>query len=508
MDDEVREESPELPNREEWIQQEQVIRAERDLRGNDALRPPIDEYVTLRSITVAEVYLGTAIDHLTTKLSQFEGSNLESIANQISEARERYEWARGSFDWGPSNPDLFQSDARNPFDTGELNLPPGVTSIHGEYDVLGRNLVAMVFTFVLDEDNSARINSVLFEDTPSKFEVHDGKISYGLVIGAKRERVREVRRDLGNNLRSWIKDHFAGTLSSASLGLGPPTCALISLKAGKPGASSGSYLSVLGFDAVSIVERFAIPESVFVVYPIDLDPDNRMMGAFNEGDALAEGWVGNLSETPSAFHELISSSFILDAVRSLLYQLELRFRSVRDAHNRLDLERLTGEEIYSLRTNLLMVSRDLSTTNTDVQRLLSGNSDVWSNFSAMVPLTTRNTVASPDMKRSALQAMLDNLIAEDSNLHDLVMATSSVFSDSRDMELQAGVFQQTQNLKKLTFVLVVLTIALLFFGVATFLEQWFHVPVVRLQTPHVHDLPYWMRRPPRFRWFLTGEPWR
>jgi hypothetical protein len=88
-----------------------------------------------------------------------------------------------------------------------------------------------------------------------------------------------------------------------------------------------------------LAERFVSPDCLYLAYPIDIGPNNRMTGAFNEKEALDQHWVNDPGVAPEQFHEAISSLVITDGVYAVLQSYVPRLRDVRNSLNRLDLRR-------------------------------------------------------------------------------------------------------------------------------------------------------------------------
>ena len=104
----------------------------RDAQGNLDSRPPEDETITFRSVTVAEIYLGQAADSLVTALDAIEWVNFEEpLLGRIAEARRGNRFSSGNFP--------LVSDRRNGvlYRYGLTDLPPGIERIYCEYFVLG-----------------------------------------------------------------------------------------------------------------------------------------------------------------------------------------------------------------------------------------------------------------------------------------------------------------------------------------------------------------------------------
>jgi hypothetical protein len=67
-----------------------VLERQWNAQGNIDTRPPDAETITFRSVTIAEIHAGTAVDSLIAALEAIEWSNFdEPLLGRIAEARER-----------------------------------------------------------------------------------------------------------------------------------------------------------------------------------------------------------------------------------------------------------------------------------------------------------------------------------------------------------------------------------------------------------------------------------
>jgi hypothetical protein len=457
----------------------------RDPQGNEKTRPPDDEVVTFRSMTVVEMYAGQAIDALKDALATIEWVNLDTpIVDRIVVAQKGYTYSRGVF-WLEAEG---SASVGGLLGHGRTTLPAGFTRIYGEYYVLGPSLVALVLTFVLNREESKRLDAALRDDAESRLDrLAGGGFSHKSVRDVKKERIRNVRDDIGQRCRSWIKDKMPGTLSAVQQGLGPPTCALVGLTQGVPFQTHSEYMALLDLVNEFLAERFVVPDFLFLAYPIDVEPNNRMLGAFNEGEAVAQQWVSDASATPECFHEAISSSLIADGIYAVLLSYEPKLRDMRNELNRLDFDKATGQEVAGLRNRLLGISRDVSTVCSDVTILVNDAFAFWSDLYPVVRLRRNATSSSAeetaDAKRRLLRAVIASLETQESNLRELILITSASTTETRSLELQTNVLNLTTKLNGLTTWLIILTFVLVALGVAALLVQIFHVPVVHVQLP-------------------------
>lgn len=446
---------------------EQLLARERrrDGQGNIDTRPPVREVITLRSVTLAEVYIDRAADSLTTVLGTIEWANFRRpIVDDIAEARQsdRYLW--GNF-W------LFSDVSHGAARYGRTNLPSGIDRIYGKCYVLGRSLVALVLTFELTEDEAKRIDAALQDDAESRIERHGTYVSIKTVRDIKRERIHDVRKEVTRRCLEWLKSTIPGTLSAAIEGLDPPACTLVSLAIGKPFDTEAEYMELLYLSDPVIAERFIRHEFLYLVHA-----DGGLMAAFNEADAVQAGWTRDLGVTPEILHEEISSLMVADGLNAAFLSFEPRLRDIRAGLNRLDIEKPAGTQVVGLRDHLLGLSREVSSVSGDVTLLVDYAVQIWSEFS---PLTWFNPdygfSAAPettaDTKRRQLRTAMETLRAQEADLRDLILVISQSMSETRNLELQTQVLGLTNGLNRLTKWLIVLTIVLVALGVATLVVQ-------------------------------------
>lgn len=118
---------------------------------------------------------------------------------------------------------------------GRTRLPTAISRIYGEHYVLGPSLVALVLSFVLEDEESKRIDAALRENAESRVERPTATtFSRNSVRDVKKERVGRIREDVSQGCQQWIKVTMPGTLSAVEEGLGLPTCALLTLAEGLP----------------------------------------------------------------------------------------------------------------------------------------------------------------------------------------------------------------------------------------------------------------------------------
>jgi hypothetical protein len=465
-----------------------ALERQRDPQGNENTRPPASEAITLRSMTVVEMYAGQAIESLTMALAAIKWTGLDpSIVDQIAEAEKSYTYSQGVF----YLTDTGSGDIGGVIGRGRTRLPTAISRIYGNYYVLGPSLVAVVLTFVLAEEEAKRIDAALRNDAESHVDQPTAAtFRRKSVRDVKKELVRHIRDDVSQRCRQWIQDTMPGTLSAVHEGPGIPVCALLSLSEGLPFETHAEYMALLDLVNDFLAERFVAPNFLYLAYPIDIGQNQRMTGAFNENKALGEHWVHDLSAAPEVFHQAVSSLMIADGIYAVLLSYEPKLRDVRAALNRLDFSAATGAEVIGLRNRLLTISRDVSTICSDVTVLVDDAFAIWSDIPPLVRLQASGSDGNPeetrDAKRRQLRAVVASLQSQEANLRELILVTSASTSETRSLELQTKVFDLTRKLNGLTIGLIILTIVLVILGVAALLVALFHVPAVHVQLPSSH----------------------
>lgn len=427
----------------------------RDAQRNRETRPPENEAVTFRSVTVAEIYTGQAIDSLTTRLAKINWVNLDvPIVDEITEARKGYQYAGGVF-WLVSDETRNQRLSRR----GMTSLPSGVDRIYGRYYVAGPSIVALVLTFVLVDDLAKRLDTAVREDAESRFDrVGPRRGTFLGVDAVKRERVRNIREEVTQRCLTWLKNEMAGTLSGSTEGLGPPTCALLSLVAGTPFETQGKYMSPLDLNMTYSAQKFAHLSSLCLTRPIMRTRDNEFLAAFNEPAALGGDWLPGLEAAPEHFHEAISSLMIIEGIYAVLLSFEPQMRDIRADLSQLDIDKPAGSRVVALRNRLLRMSREISIINNDVTVLIDDAVVIWRELSPLASVQHGAASTPPDdtaeVKRRQLRAVMDSLQAQEAGLRDLILITSQSINETRSIAL-------AKQLTWLTYVLAALTAGLL-----------------------------------------------
>lgn len=485
------------------------LQRSKDAQENIDTRPPDGETVTFRSVTVADIYAGQAADSLVTALAAIDWNySDESVGYKITEARKDYQDSRGFF-WLLEETSVYLLSQRGEiFDAsdmshdfpgfGRTSLPSGIDYIVGEYYVVGPSTVAIVLTFVLVDDEARRLDAALREDAkPTMGPYSLAQVSnIRTVEDVKRERIRDIRAEVARRCLTWLKDKMPGTLSATEEGPGPPTCALVSLAAGKPFDSQAEYMALLGLTRASFrgyfagmtlrglrptgsVEKFVSDDFLFLVRPSGRATDGGLMAAFNEADARSHSWIFDLDAAPEVFHREISSFMIADGLNAALLSFEPRLRDVRAGLDQLDFNKASGSQVIALRNRLLGISRGVSIISSDVTVLVADAVMIWRYFSPLARVEPPGGETTGDTKRRQLLAVMESLRAQEADLRELILVTSASMSETQVLGL-------TSKLNRLTTWLIILSGVLVALGVAALVVQVENTPTV---TVHITPTP-------------------
>jgi hypothetical protein len=470
-------ETPPAPSddevRSQWAahaEQQLVSERSRDAKSNIDTRPPEGEVVSFRSVLIAEIYVGQAADSLTTALGAIEWINSDKpISVRIVEARRGSGYSQVVFEL------VSDMTQRVPSSYGLTSLPSGIDHIWARYRVIGPAIVAVVFTFVLADDEAKRIDVALREDAESRLRT--GSLpGVETVRDIKRKRVRGAQHEVIRRCLAWLKKRMPGTLSTAQEGFYLPTCVVVSVAVGKPFDTQAEYMVLLNLTEPSSAEKFLRPSAekfvrlpfLFLIDRSAVRAGGWMVAAFNEAEARG-GFTG-LPEFIEFIDFLVSDLMIVDGSDAVLRSFEPQLRDVRADLNRLDIDKPATIRVIGLRTRLLGLSREISTIGGDVAVLLDDAVGIWLAFWELTLVeptegTSATAQTTPDTERRRLRRALETLQGQEVGLRELILITSSAMTETRTLKL-------SHTLNRLTWVLVVLTVVL----VALTVVQLVHTP--------------------------------
>jgi hypothetical protein len=307
--------------------------------------------------------------------------------------------------------------------------------------VLGPSIVAVVLTFVLVPDEATRIDVAVREDVESRLDRHGTSFSTKTVAAVKREGIRSVQGEVTRRCLEWLKNKMPGTLSVATEGIRPLTCALVTLAVGKPFDTSADYMMLLGLRQQSLVMKFPGHDFLFLVHPLD---GSVQVAAFNESDARQSGWLHDPEYAPELFHERIASLMIADGLIAALHSFERRLRIIRADLNQLDIDESAGTRVIRLRNQLLGLSREISTVCGDVTIFLDNAFMVWADFAPLIPVRPDDGSAASleikaERKRQQLRAVVQSLQAQEAELRELILVTTSALNETRTLNFDQDI---------------------------------------------------------------------
>ena len=452
----------------------------RDARGNAETRPPDDETVTYRSITLAEVYVGRQADSLATALDAITWVDFpRKVAEEITEARKDDRYAGDNF--------IFLS-AADPAQAllghGGVDLPEGCKRIHGRYYVLGPSIVALVLTFVLADAEAGRLDAALRNDVEPDTAQSGSGGGVRTVYHVKYEFVHHLWGELEKRCLIWLKEKLPGTLVTASV-VGVPSCSLVSLAKGRPFETQAEYMRLLELNKNSPGFRFGLPDYLYMTPSIGLTRRREYIAAFNEEDALAPGSYPDLSIAPETLHDEIAPYLVTDALEGVFRSFESRMRGIRSKLEETDFDgasepgvpmaRLrswlgfssaTDARIADLRKMLLGLSRDIAIVSGDVAVVVETGTMIWRNYPWLHPVPKRygDDRGNPaDVARKDLRSLVTSIQVQEAGLRELVVVTSQAVSDVQNTGTQ-------KRLNVLTIALVFLTLGLVFIGIVQIVE--------------------------------------
>jgi hypothetical protein len=447
----------------------------RDAEDNVRTRPPDDETVTFRSITLAEVYIGRQADVLATTLREVEWVNSpRKVAEGITQARTDDLYATENFTL------LSASDpAQALFGYGEIGLPAGCRRIYGRYYVLGPSIVVLVLTFVLADGEAGRLDAALRDDAQSGVIQHgSAETSVKTVFQVKYELLHDLWNELAQRCLAWLGEKFPGTLAAGS-GPGVPSCSLVSLAKGRPFETKAEYMRLLELTNGYPGFKFGRLDYMYLTPAIGLARRREYIAAFNEADALAPGSYPDLSVTPEILHDEIAPFMIKEALEEVFRSFESRMRGIRSDLERIDFDstpkppappaRLlswlgfnsaTDSLIVQLRNRLLGLSRDLAIASGDIAVFVDTGTMIWRGYPWLHPVPKKygdDRENPANVARQDLRSLMAKIQAQETGLRELVVVTSQAASDVQNTET-------TKRLNVLTIVLVFLTLGLVFIG--------------------------------------------
>ena len=434
---------------------------------NAETAPPDGERVTFRSVTLAEMYYAHQADQLTEKLRTIRWTDIdEPLAEQIAIARR---------DDTPCNSEfLLRSDASSHpkmRGLGKTALPTGIDRIVGQVHVLGPSLVAVVLTFVLEDNQAIRLDEALRSQVGAESPESQSRAALRNVFVGKYERVEKVLDDVADRCQNWLKNWVPGTLASGD-GQRMPACSLISLAEGQPFQTPDDYMRLLSMSTgVSGAMRFARPDYIFLMNLGARKRRRNLTASFNEQQA-SETWP-DVEGQPEILHENLHPYMTVLALEGVLDSFEARMRSTRSALAGFNLGDRQKEGATTLRDYLLELSRDIAVACGDIKGATDDRTaaSLWADYPLLLTAASGDPLGDAldpgAVPRRNLAEVMRDLRNQETELRELILVTSQAASDAQNVKTAS-------SLNKLTIWLVVLTIVLVGLGVVTLIQSLTH----------------------------------
>jgi hypothetical protein len=464
----------------------------KDDEVNAITRPPVEELITLRSMTITEVYFGSELDSLASALNSLIWHDSDfRIADRILGPARNSRFSRGAF-WLTNDP----TQVRDPEYAAIVELPVGFTKIFGQYRVFGPTLVGLSLTFVLNEEESLVVDAAVRNDAESAISYeYQGGPMIASPATVKIGRVKRIYAEKTNECLDWLRNFCPGSLLNLGGEYIPRSCSLISLVKGEPFISTDRYMSIIGLADINLARSFQEVPALVHTYRVLSDPPGSSICAFNVSEAIGHSWIGNVDEAPDAFANLFVANQMTDCLHLLIRSYVPQLDRLRQELIRLDIETSPEQAIVSLQSRLLTVSRNFFAVANDVNLTLNDPIELWFDLARMNSLRRTDGSQSPDLAeaiKGVLRKSLDSIQIQESELREQILVTSAATSEVRNRELQNKILVLSKRLNALTVVLVVLTIALIGLGIATFFVQGDHTDIVRIVPRHFPRWhPFW-----------------
>jgi hypothetical protein len=144
-------------------------------------------------MTLVEVYAGQDIDVLTKNFSSIQWNNTdESIVEAIVEGRKGYFYSRHTF----TITEQPSSELRL-FAEGHTTIPIGIERLHCECYVIGISLVGLVVTFILEDKEAQRLDTIMRTDAESELvRLESNKFRIKPAYHVKSERIDNFIEDI------------------------------------------------------------------------------------------------------------------------------------------------------------------------------------------------------------------------------------------------------------------------------------------------------------------------
>jgi hypothetical protein len=485
-----------------------------DSKENDVWHLPDEEHVTLKSIRIAEVYVGRDVNSLICALgskpieltpgsglkfqaeaeSRPEPKPIEWVfpgkkgrqkewphARSIVEDRETDTWFTEGFmlTSDPAPDGGYGNDGGH----GEVDLPKGIERIYGEVHALGLSTTAVVFTFVLTKDEAACLEVAWRNDAPLSaeelsLEENEAfsrlKVTPALWV-ARGSRVGNVRKEITDRCLDWLKERMPGKLMAGDVSR-IPRCSLVAFSKSVPFKEQGRYMELLNLEMSTIYgpDAFKLEEPDYLGLVRARGTNERdFVLAYNEAEASAYDskpyLEAGIKYTPNVVlleirGEEISRYLVEQAIEEVFWTLESRMRNVRAKLGWIE-SVASSDLVVSLRDELLGISLDIASFCDNVAIIVTNLIVFWHPlYPVMLPVHRppkpfTNIPENSEIARQRLTSLAINTQAREAGLRELLLTTSQVVSSVEDARTQKSLNRLTRWLVYMTIMLVVFTVA-------------------------------------------------
>jgi len=446
--------------------------------ANESTRPPDSETISLRSITLSEIYIGASAPSFAHNLGRFKNAkSTTSPSAHIKNCIAARKIAIGHFVVVKPN------DAQRPSRTVlGANLPPGISKVHCTYFVFGPSLVALIATFEVHGDLQGVITKELLRDVAPEIQSNDdGSLRVLTVLDKKRSAVETATRSFTAFCQSWLSDQLPGSFGTIEPKQIPSTLGVTFEELDFSSTTFPDYARAIGIEQVSHAVRFDAHPYVTVRRPIGDEVPYRRLLAFNENDARSDGWITDFELSSIAIHMLDGVTSLISALLCSYDQFERRLQKIRLTYNTFEISRKPKvKRMLNLRAGLLMISRDIACFKADLLIDLSTSSFLWDGYQSITQVPLRPGFAASTSVPitawfSALQSRQEISHFEQEELINDLHEFSETASDITNHYLNA-------SLAWYTLALLVLTVVAVIFGFLGLSENQHNAPIINQTT--------------------------
>jgi len=452
---------------------------EADDKDNARTTPPKDERVQLHSAWMVEVFPPSFTSGLDRALRRLPSAGVlfldKSLADEVARAR-RY--PRGGSWW---NLGVFYNrlyGRRSP-GSGWLDLPPQVDHLFLLLHLATPSLACAVAQFVTTDETASSLESILrSRHSTLARRKPDGVVQVSRPGEVKRDLVADELRHFHDNCRSWFSDVLPGAFSQGLLDGGIPTCWFLTLKQVRPFSDESrlDYVEPLGMELdfyalkADDLAGLRLSEPVTIRRP----PHTYLLAGkedevFPGDDSMGGHGRGRGGFTVALLHRLDWFMAMWGLERTLL-GYEMVFAKLRDSYAAMQpgsiRQNLAALTIAA--NNLAKLSSDAQAVGSDAGRLVDDQLRFeygLPTFEPVQPDHWRLEGTWNDVLREEIGLSARRVRENEAAARDLEMKRASIISSRTNLTLQ-------RSLRRLTWFLVILTVALIVLGAVTLDATW------------------------------------